>query len=258
LTKQRESHTAWIEDTRRFWDTENDFDARYRRICSDPQIDACTDEKLLKSLWAKRTEEDLRQLLLDVPIERDWVCLEIGCGIGRLLAPVAARCRRAGGVDISPTMVAHAQRHLRDTPNVEVLVNDGCSLPDIESRSIDWVYSHLAFQHITRRDVVEGYLCEIARVLKPGGYCRIQCWREAPMPFAEKLKNLVRPILGKPQYHGPRQWLWGPGREVRFGGVTFHPGQWRRMLRAHGLELTSMQTGLGHDYWMWTTSRRRE
>ena len=257
MSSQIESHDAWVEDTRRFWDTEDDFNARYRRICSDPGIDACSDEKLLKSMWAKRTEEELEQLLLDIPIQRDWTCLEIGCGIGRLLKPVAARCRRAVGIDISPKMVAHAERYLRDTPNAEVRVNDGCSLPNVADASIDWVYSHLAFQHITRRDVVERYLCEIARVLRPGGYCRIQCWREAPLPLMERVKNLIRPLLGKARYHGPRQWLWGPGREVRFGGVTFHPKQWRIMLLEHGLEVTSMQAGLGHDYWMWTTIRKR-
>lgn len=258
MSTQSESHAAWLEDTRRFWDTEDDFAARYRRICSDPRIDACSDEKLLKSMWAKRTEEEIGQLLQDIPIQRDWVCLEIGCGIGRLLVPVAARCRRAIGIDISPKMVAHAEEYLRSTPNAEVRVNDGCSLPGIESDSIDWVYSHLAFQHITRMDVVDCYLAEIARVLRPGAYCRIQCWREAPLPLLEKIKNLIRPVLRIPRYHGPRQWLWRPGREVRFGGVTFHPKQWRKMLRAHALDVTSMQAGLGHDYWMWTTSRKRQ
>ena len=44
-------------------------------------------------------------------------------------------------------------------------------------------------------------------------------------------------------------------REGYFGGVTFHPKAWTRLLGSHGLQVISSQLGLGHDYWMWTTSR---
>lgn len=257
MTTETQSHEAWLADTRRFWDTDDESTARYGRICTDPEIDACRDARRLERLWAKRTAEALEQLLQGIPIRSDWACLEIGCGIGRLLAPIAARCRRVIGVDISPKMIEHAKRYLRDVPGAELYVNDGCTLPGVADESIDWVYSHLAFQHITRRDVVERYMAEIARVLKPGGYCRIQCWREAPLPVLERMKNVIRPILGRPRYHGPRQWLWAPGRTVRFGGATHHPRDWRRTLRRHGLRVIATQTGLGHDYWMWTTSRKR-
>ena len=248
----------WLRDTRAFWDTDSVFEAKYRRICSDPDIESTCDEGRLAELWDRRVEAELAQVLSGIPIEPGWTCLEIGCGIGRLMRPIAQCCRCVIGVDLSDRMVGYATEHLADVPNAEVHLNDGCSLAMVADGSVDWVYSHLTFQHITLSEVVEAYLAEIARVLRPGGYCRIQCWREAPLPWLQRAKNAGRRLLGREVYHGPRRWLWAPGREVKFGGITYHPRQWRQLLRAHGLRVEQMELGRGHDYWMWTTSRRMD
>ncbi len=250
-------YQQWAKDTRKFWDSESEFEAKYRRICSDPEIDSCEDESRLKELWEKRTREELDQLIDGVPIREDWSCLEIGAGIGRLLKPMAQRCHQAVGVDISAKMVSYAENYLADTPNAKVMLNDGMTLSGVEDSSIDFAYSHLAFQHLTMLEVVKSYLAEIHRILKPGGYCRIQCWREAETPIKERFKNILRPILGKTVYHGPRRWLYAPGKEVKFGGITFHPHQWQHLLRKHRLTVTNIQLGMGHEYWMWTTSRKQ-
>ncbi len=250
------AYAKWLIDTRRFWDADSEFQAKYRRICSSPEFDATTDEGELVGLWDRATEASLRMILRAIPISSEWTCVEIGCGIGRLLKPVAARCRQAIGVDLSQKMVAWSRDYLRGSPNAEVRLNDGHSLTGIDDASVDFVYSHLAFQHITLHEVVEAYLGEIARVLKPGGYCRIQNWRDASKPVAESLKDVVRPLLGRDRYRSSRCWVWEEGKEVRFGGVVYHPRTWRSLLRRHGLRCTSTELGAGHDYWMWTTSRR--
>lgn len=246
----------WLQDTRRFWDAGSEFEARYRRICVDPDIAAATDEEHLRELWNHRTDEELPQLLDGIPLRPEWTCLEIGCGIGRLMKPIAERAHRVIGVDLSAKMLEMSRSYLAGIENVETYVNDGHSLPMIPHASVDFVYSHLAFQHITLYEVVDAYLREIARVLKPGGYCRIQCWREAPTPMVQRIKNIGRRLLGRERYHGPRQWVWKPGREVRFGGVTFHPRDWNRRLRAAGLQPVTLDLGVGHEYWMWSTSRK--
>lgn len=250
------SGTEWLESTRRFWDTDSSFEAKYRRILSDPEIDATTDESVLQGLWDRRTEEELGHLLEGIPLQPDWTCLEIGCGIGRLLKPIATRCRGVIGIDLSPNMVAFANENLRDVANINVYLNDGRRFPVVESGSVDWVYSHLAFQHMTLTDVVENNLAECVRVLRPGGYLRIQTWREASLPLVQKLKNMGRSLLCREAYHGPRRWTWAPGREVRFGGITFHPRSWRRLLESHGFRVVSLTCAVGHDYWMWCTCRK--
>lgn len=250
-------HEQWLADTRRFWDAGSSFEAKYRRICSDPEIDATDDEQTLRALWAKRTDDELAYLLDDISIQPEWTCLEIGCGLGRLMKPISARCRKIIGVDISPKMVAYSKSYLCDNPNVEIHLNDGTDLAMVDTSSVDLVYSVLVFQHLTTEEVVDSYLSEISRVLKRGGCCRIQCWREAPLSMRQRTTNLLRRVVGVEPYHGPRRWCWAPGKEVRFGGLTHHPQQWRRRLRRFGLRVTRLQTGLGHDFWMWTTSRKR-
>ncbi len=248
----------WLADTRRFWDADSEFEAKYRRICSSPEFDATEDEAVLQRLWDQETSRATTLILDNIPIQRDWTCLEIGCGVGRLLKPMARRCRGVIGVDVSVKMVGWSREYLSGVPNAEVMLNDGRSLASIDDASIDFVFSHLAFQHITLAEVVEAYLAEIGRVLRVGGYCRIQNWREAPKPIMEALKDVVRPMLGRRRYLSPRYWQWAEGKEVKFGGVTFHPRAWRSRLRAHGLRPISTELGVGHDFWMWTTSIRTD
>ncbi len=250
------THARWLSDTRRFWDADSRFQAKYRRICSSPDFDATTDEGVLQRLWEEETDQAMALLLRGIPLGPGWTCLEIGCGIGRLLKPLAGKCKQVIGVDLSENMVHWSREYLADAPNAHVHLNDGCSLPEIEDASVDFVCSHLAFQHITLFEVVDAYLAEIARVLKLGGYCRIQNWRDAQKPMSESVKDLIRPWLGRGRYRSSRCWTWEEGKEVKFGGVVFQPRKWRRLLRLHGLNPISTELGVGHDYWMWTTSIR--
>jgi SAM-dependent methyltransferase len=250
------THAKWLADTRRFWDAGDEFEARYRRICSSPDFDAASDAATLERLWAEETRRALPQILEGIPLAANWTCLEIGCGIGRLMRELAPRCARVVGIDLSARMAAWSRAYLADFPNAEVRVNDGRSLPGVADASVDFVYSHLAFQHITLFEVVEDYLAEIRRALVPGGYCRIQNWRDARKPLEESFKDMIRPLLGRGRYRSSRCWTWHEGRAVKFGGVVFHPRTWRRLLRRHGLRVTDLRVGVGHDFWMWTTCRK--
>ncbi|HRX84626.1 MAG TPA: class I SAM-dependent methyltransferase [Phycisphaerae bacterium] len=252
------THERWLADTRRFWDADTEFVARYRRICSSAAFDAAQDEAELLRLWNEETEKALALILEGIPLQAAWNCLEIGCGIGRLIKALAPRCRSVTGVDLSERMAAWSREYLADAPNAQVLVNDGRSLAAFADASVDFVYSHLAFQHITLFEVVDDYLAEIRRVLRPGGWCRIQNWRDAPKPVSESFKDMIRPLLGRGRYRSSRCWTWADGKEVKFGGVVFHPRDWRRLLRRHGFSVSALTVGAGHDFWMWTTFRRPE
>jgi len=252
---QTAQYQQWLRDTREFWDVPSESQARFGRVCSSPQIEAAEDPDTLERLWRNETEQAVRWLVDDIPIQAGWQCLEIGCGVGRLMKEVAGRCDRVIGVDISQRMLEYARRYLDNVPNVELHLNDGRSLAMVADSSVDFVYSHLAFQHITLYEVVDAYLADIARVLKRGGYCRIQTWREGSIPVVERVKNWVRPLFGEEPYRSNRCWQWREGKHVRFGGVTFTPRQWRKRLGQVGLRTVKTQLGLGHDYWMWTTSR---
>ncbi len=100
--------------------------------------------------------------------------LEIGCGLGRLMLPLAARFGEIHGVDVSDEMVRLAREKLRDVPHAHVHWTAGADLAAFADDSFDFVYSYAVFQHIPAREVVFQYLREARRVLKPGGVFRFQ------------------------------------------------------------------------------------
>lgn len=100
--------------------------------------------------------------------------LEIGCGPGRLLRPMARHFRDIHGVDVSDEMVRLATERLRGTPNAYAHRGSGAGLEMFSADRFDFVYSYAVFQHIPSREVVFHYLREAYRVLKPGGVLRCQ------------------------------------------------------------------------------------
>lgn len=93
--------------------------------------------------------------------------VDLGCGVGRLLAQVAGRCRRAVGVDAAPEMVARARRRLAAFPHAEILVGSIADIP-LPANSAEVVLCLGVFEHVPA--LYRGRaLAEIARVLVPGG-----------------------------------------------------------------------------------------
>ena len=101
-------------------------------------------------------------------LHRDATVLDIGCGIGRMNRHVAPRVGRLIGLDVSDEMLRIARSRLRDLQNVEFIEGDGRTLAPIDDASIDLIFSHIVFQHLPRRAVID-YCIEARRVLKPGG-----------------------------------------------------------------------------------------
>ena len=95
--------------------------------------------------------------------------LDFGCGLGRLTRALADRFDRCVGVDIAPRMVEGARELNGDRPECEFRVNPGADLTQFGDGRFDLVYSSIVLQHVPRRDWIEAYLREFARVLRPGG-----------------------------------------------------------------------------------------
>ncbi|NUZ05794.1 class I SAM-dependent methyltransferase [Piscinibacter koreensis] len=102
-------------------------------------------------------------------VERD--ALEIGCGIGRLMAPLCARVRSVVGTDVSPGMIAAATRRLAGFSNARVVLTSGQDLSAFGSASMDLVYSVDTFPYLVLGGpaLVERHFREVRRVLRPGG-----------------------------------------------------------------------------------------
>jgi len=83
---------------------------------------------------------------------------------------MADRAATVRAIDISPRMIELGREHNSDLKNVEWLVGDGESLAGIDDASADACLSNVVFQHIPDPSVTLGYIREIGRVLRPGGW----------------------------------------------------------------------------------------
>jgi SAM-dependent methyltransferase len=77
--------------------------------------------------------------------------LDFGCGVGRLLIPLAHRSHHALGADISPSMLAEARRNCDrlQVGNVDLIESD--DQLSRASGAYDLVHSHIVFAHIDPR-----------------------------------------------------------------------------------------------------------
>ncbi len=105
---------------------------------------------------------------LERPLHHD-MALDFGCGVGRLSRALALHFECCCGLDISESMIAQARALNRQYPQCEFTVNPREDLSLFADDLFDLTYSSLVLQHIPGRPLVEGYIKEFVRRLKPGG-----------------------------------------------------------------------------------------
>ncbi len=94
--------------------------------------------------------------------------LEIGCGFGRWTSFLLAHCDRIVGIDLAEQCVAACRERFSGESSAQFLVTDGYTLPGVEADSVDFVFSFDSLVHADRA-VLDAYLAEIARILRPEG-----------------------------------------------------------------------------------------
>jgi len=94
--------------------------------------------------------------------------VEIGCGFGRYSHWLREWTQRLLLFDLVDRCVEACLERFSQDPDVQVLRNDGLSLPGVEARSVDFVFSFDSLVH-AEIDVLAAYLRELSRVLAPDG-----------------------------------------------------------------------------------------
>lgn len=179
---------------------------------------------------ATQVINNLETELRRVPVAQrvGWKALEIGCGPGRLMRPMARHFVEIHGVDVSDEMIKLASEKLSDIPNAHAHATDGASLARFPDESFDFVYSYAVFQHIPSREVIIQYLREIRRVLKTDGLARLQ-------------------FNGLPAGAGDSYNTWA--------GARFSSSEILEFTRSHDFQVLALD-GISTQY-MWTTWRKR-
>ena len=97
--------------------------------------------------------------------------LDLGCGIGRVAAALAGRCRSVLGLDVSAGMVDEAARRLAGMANVRVRRTGGEDLDGLEAGAFDLVLAIDSFPYIvqTGAETALRHVRGAARALRPGG-----------------------------------------------------------------------------------------
>jgi ubiquinone/menaquinone biosynthesis C-methylase UbiE len=191
---------------RRFWDERAKENALFfvddRVDYRDPDVEE----------FFKQGEVDLDNLLaiLGVEVLPTDTVVEIGCGVGRLTRVLTARAERVVALDVSSEMLSRAAANLEAFENVELIHGDGTSLAGVADDSADACVSHVVFQHVPEPAIVFGYVTEMGRVLKPGGWSGFQVSNDHSIHKARKqaASDRILARLGRaPQGRDDPAWL---------------------------------------------------
>jgi SAM-dependent methyltransferase len=128
--------------------------------------------KALEEFYQQGVEEIqdvVAQLVRQFDVFKPSVGVDFGCGPGRLALAMGSYCERVIGLDISPAMLAEAERQkiARGVANVHFQTEL------LEGQRADWINSYIVFQHIAPRvgmPILEGLL----QRLNPGGFISVQ------------------------------------------------------------------------------------
>lgn len=94
--------------------------------------------------------------------------LDFGCGVGRLTQNLAVEFETVVGVDIAPSMIAHANTYNRFGDRCTYAVNDRPDLSLFADEEFDFILTLIVLQHM-KPSYAEGYIREFLRALKPDG-----------------------------------------------------------------------------------------
>jgi ubiquinone/menaquinone biosynthesis C-methylase UbiE len=127
---------------------------------------------------------------------RPGTCVEIGCGAGRLTAHLARYFQCVHGLDVSAGMIEYART--RVPANVSLHVSGGLEIP-LPDGSVDAVFSAHVLQHLQNTDAAAAYICEMHRVLLPGGTIMVHVplivWPWGSLKGAHKVVHSLKCIL---------------------------------------------------------------
>ncbi len=212
-----------LEQMRADWDARARENARY-------YVNTATEDWNDEAFYASGELTVAEEILTDMTNicqgrdPKQMRVLEIGCGVGRVTRALANLFGEVHAVDVSGEMVERARKALTSFPHAHVYQNNGMDLSVIPGGDYDFAFSTIVFQHIPSRDVIENYVREVSRLLRPGALFKFQVQGDVTLstadhdtwlgvPFSDEDAVRMAENCGfEPRYrHGAGQqyfWLW--------------------------------------------------
>ncbi len=195
------------QEMERFWDERAREDAAYF-VDSVQEYGNADMERFWKSgegIVGRFSER------IGIEIRPDDDIVEIGCGLGRLTRVLATRGRHVWAFDVSSEMLRRAQELVGDqVDNVDWIHGDGTTLAPVPDGAASACFSFVVFQHVPDPAITLGYVREMGRVLRPGGWSAFQVSND---PSVHKrrgvdVKHALKSLVGRaPKGQSHPAWL---------------------------------------------------
>ncbi len=127
-----------------------------------------------------------RAATMALPGRRE-LALDFGCGVGRVTRAMMSYFDRCIGVDVSEGMVDSATTLNDGVARLAFVHNQRPDLTLFEDTTFDLVYSNIVLQHLPNNALVDSYMREFVRVLRPDGLLVFQ------LPDAIPLRRRIQP-----------------------------------------------------------------
>ena len=169
---------------------------------------------------------------LGVRVAPEDEVVEIGCGLGRITRALAARAASVTALDVSAAMLERARELNAGLANVRWLHGDGTTLAGVADAEASACFSHVVFQHIPDPAITLGYVREMGRVLRPGGWSAFQVSNDPsvhrPVGGAARLRQRLLAAAGRaPRGQDDPAWL----------GSAVDIGELRRVAEGAGMRV---------------------
>ena len=188
-----EPETPAVPDMGAFWDARAREDAFF--FVDDTQAYRGTDEG---RFWAEGDRVvDVLLGMAGVELTGEEVVVDVGCGLGRLSRALSPRVAAVHAIDVSEEMLRRARESNAALTNVTWHKGDGTTLRPVPDGVADGVFSHVVFQHIPDPEITYGYVREMGRVLRPGGWAVFQVSNDPGVHAREHRGSRLRALLGR-------------------------------------------------------------
>jgi SAM-dependent methyltransferase len=188
-------------NTDKTWEWYGDKDPYYGVLTDDSfRVGNLTLER--KAAFFESGQKHITQLLAELEAAQFSVgkskALDFGCGVGRLIIPLARAFESVVGVDVSEGMLKESAKNISEIglQNIRLVLSDD-QLSALDGEEFDLVHSFIVLQHISYERGLDIFR-RLLDLVKPGGVaCLHVQYAGFPLVQGFGIKTALRRILKK-------------------------------------------------------------